>query len=99
MGDQVHVASLAASMDHSAWIILHGSFCMDHCSMDHCAWIILHGSFCMDHSAWIIAAWIILHGSLQHGQFCMLSKETLVLMKGSEASQCRHLYLVQVLRL
>jgi len=36
---------------------------------------------------------------LQHGQFCMLSKETLVLMKGSEASQCRHLYLVQVLRL
>jgi len=75
MGDQVHVASLAASMDHSAWIILHGSFCMDHCSMDHCAWIILHGSFCMDHSAWIIlhgsfcmdhSAWIILHGS-----FCM----------------------------
>ena len=86
-------------MDHSAWIIaawiiVHGSFCMD-----HSAWIILHGSFCMDHSAWIIAAWIILHGSLQHGQFCMLSKETLVLMKGSEASQCRHLYLVQVLRL
>ncbi len=49
MGDQVHVASLAASMDHSAWIIA--------------AWIIVHGSFCMDHSAWSILHGSLQHGS------------------------------------
>ncbi len=48
-------------MDHSAWIILHGSLQHGSLCMDHSAWIILHGSFCMDHSAWIIL----------HGSFCM----------------------------